>query len=305
MKKVLVTGGSGFVGRQTLLPLLARGYEVHCAGRPTDTLPPEAREHLHFHECDLLDPAARQTLIRTLQATHLLHLAWYTVHGKFWSTPENQTWHVASLALGQEFADHGGKRAVFAGSCAEYEWADKILVEDLSPLRPATIYGQAKNSLREALKPLFASTGVSWAWGRVFFLYGPYEGPSRLVSSVILKLLAGKPALCSDGHQLRDILHVADVASGLVALLDSGFEGAVNIASGEETPIREVTQAIAVKLGATPLLELGAIPRAANDPERIVADSTRLRSLGWVPQFTLDSGLDDTIAWYQRMRNAR
>jgi nucleoside-diphosphate-sugar epimerase len=318
VKRVLVTGATGFVGRQALPFLLERGFEVHgvgrgkASGRQAPGLAGALDERVKLHECDLLDSQARQALLQKVAPSHLLHLAWVTEHGKFWTAPENQDWVQASWALAREFAGQGGRRAVFAGTCAEYEWAGERLTEDRTPLRPATLYGRSKNELREKLAADPLLSGLSWAWGRIFFLYGPFEAPGRLVSSVILSLLAGKPARCSDGEQLRDLLHVADVAAGFVTLLDSGFDsrlgsglsGAVNIACGEELPIKQVVTRIAEKLGRTQWLELGAIARSAHDPARIAADATRLRGLGWAPRYTLESGLDDTIAWWRGVDRA-
>jgi nucleoside-diphosphate-sugar epimerase len=300
VKKVLITGGGGFIGRQTFEPLLARGFEIHCVGRD---LKPDNASHVTYHSCNLLDNSARAALVEAVGATHLLHLAWVTAHGKFWAAPENLDWVKASIELAQNFLDAGGKRAVFAGTCAEYDWSDGRMLEDQTLLRPATLYGKSKNSLRESLAALCPQIGLSWAWGRIFFLYGPHEGPNRLVASVILSLLRGERARCSDGEQIRDLLHVADVAQGFVVLLDSDFDGAVNIASGEEFKIREVVSLISEKLNQKGLLDFGAIPRSANDPARIAADCTRLKSLGWNPHFNLDTGLDDAIAWWRTQEN--
>ncbi|WP_421021629.1 NAD-dependent epimerase/dehydratase family protein, partial [Klebsiella pneumoniae] len=77
-----------------------------------------------------------------------------------------------------------------------------------------------------------SQTGLSATWARLFFMYGPGEHPNRVTSSVILSLLQGKSAQCSHGMQIRDFLHVADVASALVTLLDSDVTGPVNIGSG-------------------------------------------------------------------------
>ena len=300
MKKVLITGGSGFIGRQTIEPLLACGFEIHCVGRDLNL---DDANRVTYHSCNLLNAAARAALIKSVRASHLLHLAWVTAHGKFWTSPENHDWVKASIELAQEFSNAGGKRAVFAGTCAEYDWGHGRMFEDKTPLLPATLYGQSKNSLRESLTVLCPQIGLSWAWGRIFFLYGPHEGPNRLVASVILSLLRGEPARCSDGEQIRDLLHVADVARGFVTLLDSHFVGAVNVASGEESKIRDVVSLIGQKLNKKGLLDLGAIPRSANDPARITADSTRLKSLGWNPLFDLDKGLDDAIAWWRKQKN--
>jgi nucleoside-diphosphate-sugar epimerase len=145
-----------------------------------------------------------------------------------------------------------------------------------------------------------AGTGMTSAWGRVFFLYGPYEHPERLVASVVRSLLAGEPARCSHGNQIRDYLFAQDVADAFVALLDSNLTGPVNIASGQPVALKDIVTRIGSLVGRADLIRLGAIPPAATDTPLVVADVTRLsRELAWRPRFDLDRGLERTIAWWR------
>ena len=163
------------------------------------------------------------------------------------------------------FAAAGGTRAAVAGTCAEYAWTEAPLEED-APLRPATLYGAAKHALHQLLAAAAPHDGVGLAWGRVFFLYGPHEHPARLVPSVVAPILRGAPALVGEGRARRDFMHVADVAAGLVAALDSEFCGPVNIATGQGTPMAAVAGAIAAQLGRPDLLRLGARPTPDGEP---------------------------------------
>jgi nucleoside-diphosphate-sugar epimerase len=144
-----------------------------------------------------------------------------------------------------------------------------------------------------------AGRELSAAWPRVFFLYGPKEHPERLVSSVIRSLLRGQPARCSHGRQIRDYLHVQDVADGLVAVLDSEVRDAVNISSGEATTLREITLTIGRLTGRAELVQLGAIPARANDVPLVVGSNARAAALGWRPRYDLESGLRHTIEWWR------
>lgn len=206
----------------------------------------------------------------------------------------------ASLALLQAFAEQGGRRVVMAGSCAEYDWEHGRCMEDVTPRTPATVYGTCKNALQDMLAVYARQYDLSSAWGRVFFLYGPHEYPSRLVALVIRSLLRGQPALCSSGEQVRDFLYVSDVASAFVALLDSKVQGPVNIASGEAMTIRNVVAETAMKLGCPELLRLGARAPSTQEPPILLADVRRLKEeVGWRPGFDLNRGLDATIAWWR------
>jgi nucleoside-diphosphate-sugar epimerase len=288
---VLVTGATGFIGRQASPLLTERGYEVRGVGGG---------------DVDLLEAGAAESLIAEVRPSHLLHLAWYAVPGTFWTAPENADWVEASLRLLRAFADAGGGRATIAGSCAEYEWTGTgVLSERGTPLRPATFYGACKNELRSRSEDLAADRGLSLAWGRIFFLYGPHEPPGRLVSQVASALVKGEPASTSEGTQRRDFLHVRDVASAFAALLDSGVEGPVNVGSGAAVPVREVVSLIAEATGRPELVRCGELPAQPGDPPVLEADVARLRGeVGWSPAISLAEGIRETVAWWKASAGA-
>jgi nucleoside-diphosphate-sugar epimerase len=299
MSRVLVTGATGFIGRGAPAALAAHGLEVHAV-HSRHAPPPEAVGAV-WHRADLLDGPAIDDLVADVAPTHLLHLAWYAEPGAFWRSAENLRWVEASLHLLRAFAAHGGQRAVLAGSCAEYAWTDRtICSEDSTPCRPATLYGASKHALRIIAEPFAQETGLSLAWGRVFFVFGPHERAERLGGSVARSLVLGERARCSHGRQVRDFLYSEDLADAFVALLRSPVEGPVNLASGTPVPVRELVQSLAEAAGRGDLIELGALPSAAGEPSELVADVTRLRSeVGWVPASSLHERAADTIAWWR------
>jgi nucleoside-diphosphate-sugar epimerase len=297
MKRVLVTGATGCVGRHVLPKLVARGFEVHALA---GSRAPFEAERVRWHRADLLQPGAAAELAARVAPTHLLHLAWSLVPGRWASAPENARWVEASLALSHAFHAAGGRRLVTAGSCLEYDWSHGTLDEARTPLTPHTLYGTCKNALQQVTTAWAAGVGLSAAWGRIFFLYGPHEHPDRLVASVVRALLAGEPARCSHGNQVRDYLYVDDVAEAFVALLESDVTGALNVASGEPVTLKEIVTRIGAQMERPELLALGAIPPAPTDVPRVVADVARLRrELGWSARTSLDAGLARTIAWWR------
>lgn len=293
MTRVLVTGAGGFIGRHALPVLLERGHQVDAVSR---TVPPTATDGVRWHGCDLLDAAQADALLEAVRPTHLLHFAWYATPPDYWTSPENLAWVEAGVHLLRRFAALGGERAVLAGTCAEYDLTHGYCSEQLTPLRPGSVYGASKH----ALQTVTANAGISTAWGRIFFLYGPAEHPSRLVASVVRALLAGRPAPCSHGRQVRDFLHARDVASAFVALLDSQVVGPVNIASGVPVTIATVASTIGELIGRPDLVRLGAREAAPGEPPVVLADVRRLQEeVGWAARFSLASGLADTIDWWR------
>ncbi|HST51631.1 MAG TPA: NAD(P)-dependent oxidoreductase [Pyrinomonadaceae bacterium] len=300
MKKVLLTGATGFIGRHCLRALADRGYEVHAvSSREANSR--EAVANVVWRRADVLDRAQTFALVESVRPTHLLHLAWYAVPGRYWTSTENFRWVESGLNLLQAFAGVGGRRVVAAGTCAEYEWGDDApCSESKTPPRPATLYGACKHAAHVMLEAYAAQERLSAAWGRLFFLYGPWEHPSRLVASVTRSLLRGEAARCSSGRQVRDFLYAEDVASAFVALLDSEVEGAVNVASGRGVTLKEVVEKVGEKVGRPDLIEFGALPSPKGEPGVLVADVSRLRDeVGWRPRYDLDAGLDRTIEWWR------
>jgi nucleoside-diphosphate-sugar epimerase len=286
VSRVLVTGATGFIGHHLPAALRARGHEVSVASRSSGV--------------DLLEPGDAESLLAAVRPTHLVHLAWYAVPGAYWTSPENVRWVEASLALLRAFVAAGGERAVLAGTCAEYDWSGGVCAEDTTPLRPWTLYGHAKNALREVAEAYAEEAALSLAWGRIFFVYGPHEPDGRLVSSVARALVRGEEAPTTEGSQRRDFLHSADLADAFAALLGSEARGAVNLGSGDAVAVRDVVEEVARAAGRPDLLRVGAVPARPDEAPLVVADATRLRDeVGWSPARTLEQGIADTVAWWR------
>ncbi len=295
-RRVLVTGATGFIGSETLPFLIERGYEVHVLGRNAAFADASrSAKSLHFHRCDLLQQDCRD-LLAAIRPSHLLHLAWYAEHGAFWWALENLDWVAASLRLVRAFAASGGTRAVFAGTCAEYDWSVDTLDEATTPLRPATLYGASKAALFQLLEAAREQLGVSTAWGRIFFPYGPRDQPGKLLSAVIDGVRAGKTVGCSDGRQVRSFIYVEDVARAFVELLDSEVRGAVNIANDKISSVRDMVSQAARLSGEESLVRFGARPMQKGEPPLLRAATRRLfEEVGFRPRYSLAKGIAETV----------
>lgn len=240
-----------------------------------------------------------RSLLEQVRPTHLLHLAWDTTPPGYLVSPNNLSWVRASLDLLVTFQQLGGSRAVIAGTCAEYDWTHGTCSESKTPLAPTSVYGKSKTALRFAAEALAQLSGLSLAWGRVFFTFGPGEHPSRLVPSIIRSLIEDKPFLCRHSSAVRDFLFVDDLADAFVTLLESNMTGAVNLASGVQIRLGDLAGDIARELGKGHLLHLKDEDEEGH-VEVICADTNRLTNLvGWQPKIGIQEGVSRTINWWR------
>ena len=294
MRPILVTGASGTIGRWCVDALRGAGHDVHALAGPSAS-----------GGVDLLDRVEMAGVVERLEPGGLVHLAWETEHGRFWTAAENDAWVEASVALVGAAVRSGVTRVVVAGTCAEYDWrpdalGDGTCVEDTTPIAPATPYGIAKARLHQLLLEAEELRPVSLGWGRIFSMYGPGEAGGRLVPTVTTGLLRGEPVDVSSGSLERDYLHARDVGAALALMFESGVTGAINIGSGHGITIARLVTRLAQLIGRPELVRIADVD-GASEPVRLVAAVDRLRhEVGFTPSIDLDRGLRDVIDWWQR-----
>jgi len=287
--RVLLTGAGGFLGRYVHQSLTARGIETIALGR-TQRAPGA------FIAADLLDPASVETVVAESGATHLVHLAWYVEHGKFWQSPLNADWVDATAHLVETFCKAAGRRVVGAGTCFEYAETDGPAIEGVTPLQPRTPYGIAKDEARGRVMAACTRYGASCAWGRIFVPYGAGENAQRLLPSLIAALTGVQPPFGVNRPALRDFINAADLGEAFAVLALAEDSGAYNISTGEGVKIETVVREVAAQLGADPAPILDLPSARPGEPAVIVGDCGKLKSLGWRPRVALKDGVARMIA---------
>lgn len=275
--KVLITGANGFLGRYILNSLRRHGINTVMFGRRR---PPDSA-FADFIEADLLDTSNFVSSVRDSEATHLLHLAWYTEHGKYWTSPLNLRWIETSVRLVEAFCEAGGHQVVVAGTCAEYDWSYGYCKEDCTPLNPATFYGTAKDATRRLVMAICAQHKLPCAWGRVFIPYGIGEPSQRLIPSLIEVFRNKRRPFGVNALAYRDFLHATDVAEGFITLIKTGANGSYNICSGQPVLLGDIVRKLALELGADPQIILSLTVERLNEPVFLVGDNAKLKALGW------------------------
>jgi len=274
MKSVLVTGAGGFIGSYLQKELKNDYIWLPYTG-------------------DVLTEDWVQYMAR-VKPDYLVHLAWITGQG-YSDSEKNLTFLQKSIELYRSFYNCGGRRAVFAGTEQEYARTNSALTED-SPLAPKTLYAICKQSLGSALLEDSKARNRSFAWCRIFFVYGTGEKPARLMPSLINGLLCGETVTCSSGSFVRDYIHVSDLARALRCCLEQEETAAVNIAGGQRTTIGEIAEEVRRQLGGLGKVVFRDAAKCGNQPESVWADVSRLRSYGWTPKLSLAEGIAMEIA---------
>lgn len=291
MKRVLLTGSTGFIGRHAVVALKERGFEVHAIGRRN----PDVSD-VTFHIFDLLGRGDIDGVVRSVKPSHLLHLAWSVEIGGQRSSSENLKWVAATLTLLQAFAEAGGHRAVLVGSYAEYGPMASTCDEASTPCEPVSLYGVAKDATRRVAERYARIAGLSMSWARIFTVYGPGEKAGRLVGGAIEALTAGRSFPVTEGKQRRDFIHVHDAAGALAALTDCDVQGPVNIGSGSAIAVRSLLEMLAAITGGAHMIQFGALRLAADESPVVEAGIGRLSlEVGYRPVFGLREGLADTV----------
>jgi nucleoside-diphosphate-sugar epimerase len=294
--RILVTGASGFIGAHVTKTLLDCNHQVASLLMPGDPMirlrPMQNR--IETISAMLEDTDLVEKSISRFKPEACIHLAWYAEPGKYLDSAQNIQSLSSSIFLFQTLIKAGCRQIVAAGTCFEYDTNFGYLHED-TPARPSSLYAATKLSCYLLGSQMANQARISFAWGRIFYPYGPLEDQRRLVPAAIAALKKGVPFPASLGDQVRDYIHVDDVAAAFCVLVEKQTDGIFNISTGSPVSVRQLLETLGKLMNCTDLIQFGALPHRNWEPPFICGDNTRLRNLGWTPIYSLDAGLLETI----------
>lgn len=269
--RVLLTGATGFVGRQVVRALIAQNVKLRLVVREGKERQVETLQHDAeiIATKDLFAESADWWAEQCRDIDTVIHAAWYAEPGKYLQAPQNMDCLIGSLTLAKGAASAGVKRFVGIGTCFEYDLSSGVLSIG-TPLNPLTPYAAAKVALYMSLSQWLPSQLLEFAWCRLFYLYGEGEDERRLVPYLRKQLAKGEPAELTSGNQIRDFLDVADAAQMIVDIALGNKTGPVNICSGIPVTVRQLAEQIANQFGRRDLLVLGARPENVCEPLCVV-----------------------------------
>lgn len=267
IKKILLTGSSGFVGKQILKALDTEDVEFVLTVRSGKEVffGDLNNKHTLIQSRDIFSESENWWQEACADVDILIHAAWYVEPGKYLSSPKNLDCLTGSLTMAKGAVKAGVKRIVGIGTCFEYDLSPGVLSVH-TPLAPITLYAAAKASLYFNLANWLPEEEVTFAWCRLFYLYGEGEQANRLVPYIRQQIEKGAEVQLTSGNQIRDYLDVAVAGKKIAGVALSGKTGPVNICSGIPTTIRQLTEKIADEYGRKDLLKFGARPDNLVDP---------------------------------------
>ncbi len=269
--KVLVTGATGFVGRQVLRALASRGVSTRVVIRDGTHARLEAIQGMErVVTTQDLFAEDRQWWAEVCDGIDIIiHTAWYAEPGNYRHSPKNMDCLLGTLQMGRGAVMAGVRRVVGLGTCLEYDTREGMLTVE-SPLRPRTPYAGAKAAAYTALANWLPMQGTEFAWCRIFYLYGEGEDGRRLVPYLHAKLAAGEPAELTSGIQIRDFLDVREAGDMIASIALGTQQGAINICSGVPVTVRQLAWRIADEWGRRDLLRFNVRLDHASDPPCVV-----------------------------------
>ena len=309
-RRVLITGTTGFVGAVVARRMIERGHEVHALVRAAHRSwrVDELGDALAMHVADLLRPPQLDALFAAVRPHWVLHLAAYGAYSSQADAARCVRTNVeGSVNLIDAAARHGVERFVHTGSSSEYGFKDHAPDED-EPLEPNSLYAVTKAAATAYARYAGRAGRVHTTTLRLYSVYGPYEEPTRLVPTVILRGLAGRYPPLADPDVARDFVYVDDVASAYEAALAADLPaGAVyNVGTGTQTTLREVAAVSRARFGIAAEPEWGTLPPRTWDTTTWVANTARTRAeLGWTPSTTFEDGFRRTAAWLSQSPERR
>lgn len=268
---VLLTGGTGFVGKHVLSQLLADGIRVRLISRtPIDDLDEISRRAEVIYTPNAFLESVEWWEKQCIGIDKVIHLAWYVEPDEYLNSLKNFECLNGSINLALASIRSGVTKFIGIGTCFEYDLEEASVKKPNSHLKPRTMYAASKLSLYFLLLNLFKSTGVKFAWIRLFYLYGKGEDSRRFIPYLHYQLSRGLEAKLTSGSQIRDFMNVEVAAKKIIDITFNAKSGAINVCSGNGISIRQFAEEIADSYGRRDLLRFGARQENVTDPQYVV-----------------------------------
>ena len=237
MKKILITGSTGFIGKSLINFFLSKRYKVFALTRKKIKNP-----NINYINSNLFDHLQIKKIIRKIRPNYLIHLAWEANPKKFVHSKDNFKWLHSSVNLYYNFCKYGGKRALLIGSCAEYDFNKKILKENFIKKAEHTPYSICKETFLNQAKRISNKFSSQLVWCRLFWIYGKNQKKGRLISDLIYSAKNNKKIKIKNPGFSVNLLNVYDVSVAIFKVFESKIIDIVNIADKKNLKVIDIVK---------------------------------------------------------------
>jgi len=305
--RILVTGGAGFIGSNTVDALVATGKHQVAV---LDDLSAGKREQVNpaarFYHADLRDAARVTEVIEREKPEVIFHLAAQMDVRRSVASPafDAEVNLVGFLNLMEAGRRNGLARVIFSSTGgAIYGEQERFPCDEDHPCRPVSPYGVAKLATERYLFFYQVQYGIPYLALRYANVYGPRQDPHGEAGVVAIfcgRLLAGQPStIFGDGEQTRDYIFVGDVVRANLAALERGRAGALNVGTGVETSVNQLYTQLAEVAGVSQRPTY-APARPGEQQRSVISPERAMRELDWQPQVSLRDGLTQTLRFFRQ-----
>ncbi len=303
-KKVLVTGGAGFIASHVVDLLIGKGLHVSVV----DNLSSGKRENLNnaaaFYESDIRDSDMVKIIGDVNPDVVIHHAAQISVRVSVNDPGYDASINIlGSLNLLEASVKSGVKKFIFASTGgAIYGEQDYFPADELHPVRPISPYGIAKLSVEKYLFYYKEVYGLDYVALRYSNVYGPRQDPhgeAGVVAIFSQKMLANEQAVINgDGKQTRDFVYVKDIAEANLSALKGNVSGEINIATGLETTVNELFR-VTNNIVGREIEEVHGPSMKGEQLRSVLNWSLAKKTLNWEPRINLEDGLRETVDYFR------
>lgn len=305
-KKVLVTGGGGFIPSHVVMRLLKEGANVYVVTK-YDSIFDNVRLAPFWYKLNIIEADLRNLdslrLIARAKPHIIYHMAAYNHVGDSFNHVSETLHcnHIATANLLDAYKDF--EKFVYISTSEIYGYQKVVpFHEDMTPL-PISPYAVGKYSGELYSRMMHHVYGLPIAIARPFNTFGPYQSPRAVIGEMIIKCLRGQEILATKGKQTREFNYVDNIVDGLMAIgkSEASVGEVINISSGHEISIEDLITMIHRLTSSKATLRLGALPYRPTEIWRMYGDNKKAQALlHWQPKISFEAGIEKTIEWYKK-----
>jgi UDP-glucose 4-epimerase len=301
MKKIIVTGGAGYIGSICVEQMINQGFEVSVFDNLTEGHAKAIDPRADFYQGDLADRSVLRHVFEEVKPDAVMHFAANALVGESMTNPSKYFRNNVSSGINllDMVVEFGVKKFVFSSTCATFGIPDRMPLDESLPQKPINPYGESKLMFETILRWYHEIHKISFTALRYFNAAGASEAfgedhriETHLIPNVLKVALGQKDQVdiygtdypTPDGTCIRDYIHIADLAQAHIQALAPGKHGFFNLGNGSGFSVREVIESCR-RISGRPIAVVEKDRRPGDPPRLVAAAQKAATELGWHPRF--------------------